>query len=304
MEPLSVPGPEPANTLDLLPPLHRARVSPKHLLLWMLITFLPPLLIIYGLHLLPDRHTSVFTLKNEFSIKGISALFVVLATWIVARMQRRPLDDYGIPPRQAFGVRFWEGMAWGFGMLSALLLCLFASGHFRIDSVALTGGSFLRYALEWTLAFLFVAYAEDFVFRGYLLFVLSQRIRFWRAAVALSVGFAAAHLPNTGETVLGILQVLGAGLLFCFMIRRTGNLWFSVGYHAAWDWAQTFFYGTANSGLYGEGHFLNSSLQGSRWISGGSVGPEGSIFSLLVILLCASFIHLRFPTALYPDRPA
>jgi membrane protease YdiL (CAAX protease family) len=137
-----------------------------------------------------------------------------------------------------------------------------------------------------------------------LLFVLSQRFRFWPAAVALSVSFAAAHLPNTGETVLGILQVLGAGLLFCFMIRRTGNLWFSVGYHAAWDWAQTFFYGTADSGLLGEGHFLNSSIHGSSWVGGGSVGPEGSIFSLLVILLCAFFIHLRFPTALYPDRPA
>lgn len=128
-------------------------------------------------------------------------------------------------------------------------------------------------------------------------------MRFWRAALLISVVFGAAHLGNPGENVLGILQVVVTGLLFCLTIRRTGNLWFAVGFHAAWDWAETFFYGTPDSGLVGVGRFLNTSVRGPDWLSGGSAGPEGSVVALLVLLLFALLIHLRFPKAIYPDRP-
>ena len=87
------------------------------------------------------------------------------------------------------------------------------------------------------------------------------------------------------------------------MLFRSGSLWFAIGLHAAWDWAQTFFYGTPDSGLLGVGHYLNSTSSGPRWLSGGSAGPEGSALALAVILLAAGLIHLRFPDAKYPNRP-
>ncbi|MGC1969086.1 MAG: hypothetical protein WA673_21675, partial [Candidatus Acidiferrales bacterium] len=80
--------------------------------------------------------------------------------------------------------------------------------------------------------------------------------------------------------------------------------WFAVGFHAAWDWAETFFYGTPDSGLVGVGHYLNTSVNGSKWITGGSAGPEGSVIAFFVILICAGLVHLRFPRVIYPDRPA
>jgi uncharacterized protein len=270
--------------------------------IWVGIGLILPALILWATHgLLEGR--SVLSIENELRAKGTAALFIALATWLVARMQKRPLDDYGIPPRQALGFRFWEGCVWGFGMLSVLLLALGISGHFQIDAVNVRGDAFVRYALGWAAAFLCVAISEEFMFRGYLLFVTSQRAGFWRASVGLSIGFAVAHLGNSGENVLGILQVFGTGLLFCFMIRRTGNLWFAVGYHAAWDWAETFFYGTADSGLLGIGRYLTTSVEGPNWITGGSAGPEGSVVALMVLALCALLIHLRFPRGSYPDYP-
>jgi len=240
----------------------------------------------------------------ELPLKAVAALFVLAATWVVSRVQQRPLDVYGIPPRQAFGWRFWEGVAWGFAMLSLLLSPLWLMGHFHVDSVSLKGGALLAYGLGWALVFLCVSVNEELTFRGYLLFTAARRAGFRRAAIYLSLGFGIAHLFNPGETLIGILQVVGTGLLFCFMIRRTGNLWFALGFHASWDWAQTFFYGTPDSGLKSIGYFLNTSIQGPAWLTGGATGPEGSIFSLAILALCALLIHLRFPTAIYPDRPA
>jgi membrane protease YdiL (CAAX protease family) len=292
-------------------PDHSAQPRPwgrpeRHrLLVWVGIAFILPGPFIYALvHLGFKPSGAGFSVKSELAVKSLTAFFAVLATWTVSRMERRPLADYGIPPRQAFGKRFWEGCVWGFAMLSLILLIIRALGHFQIDSVALTGGAIFRYALGWGLAFLAVAITEEFTFRGYLLFILSKRMRFWPAALFTSAAFGAAHLGNPGENLLGILQVVVTGLLFCLMIRRTGTLWFAVGYHAAWDWAETFFYGTPDSGLLGAGRFLNSSSHGPNWLTGGSAGPEGSLFAFLVLLLCALLIHFRFPNAIYPDRPA
>jgi membrane protease YdiL (CAAX protease family) len=279
------------------------RADRNRLLLWVGIAFIFPGLLVFALHLQGDRSDAVFSVWSELPLKALFAFFVVLATWIVSRMEKRLLGDYGIPPRGIFGLRFWEGCVWGFAMLSAILLVLRVTGHFQIDSVALAGGAVFRYALGWGAVFLAVAVHEELAFRGYWLFSFARRLGFWRSALFTSVVFGAAHLGNPNENVLGILQVVVIGLLFCLMIRRTGTLWFALGFHAAWDWAETFFYGTPDSGLLGVGRYLNTSVQGPKWLTGGSAGPEGSVIAFVVLLLCALLVHLRFPKAVYPDQP-
>jgi uncharacterized protein len=292
----------PANAPPAGVPRVLARGDRRSLIIWVAVGLVLPALILWATHVTFEGK-SAFSIQDELWVKGTTAFFIALATWLVAHLQKRPLGDYGIPLRQALGFRFWEGCVWGFGMLSALLVALWISGHFRIEAVNLRADAFARYALGWAVVFLCVSISEEFTFRGYLLFVTSRRLGFWKASAALSVGFAAAHLGNPGENVVGILQVLGTGLLLCFMIRRTGNLWFALGYHAAWDWAETFFYGTADSGMLGIGRYLTTSADGPKWISGGSVGPEGSVIALVVLAICALLIHLRYPRAIYPDHP-
>ncbi|HET9366225.1 MAG TPA: hypothetical protein VFP71_14560, partial [Candidatus Angelobacter sp.] len=63
------------------------------------------------------------------------------------------------------------------------------------------------------------------------------------------------------------------------------NLWMAVGAHAGWDWGQTFFYGVNDSGFQAPGHLLNPHTQGPDWLSGGSVGPEGSVVTLIFWIL-------------------
>ena len=293
------------NPLSLPPSPARWRSPERNrLIIWVVISFLAPLPVALLLHMPLKPEGDVFSVRTELPIKALSAIFALFGTWLVSRIEKRPLADYGAPAREFFGLRFWEGFLWGFGMLSAILFTLHLTGHFQIDSVALTGHAIYRYAFGWGLVFLAVAIQEEFAFRCYLLFSFSKRLGFWRAAIFLSLLFGAAHLLNPGENVFGILHVFVVGFVLCFSIRRTGTLWFAVGYHAAWDWAESFFYGTPDSGLISVGHYLNTSVHGSAWLTGGSAGPEGSAISLLALVLFALLIHLRFPKAIYPDRPA
>ncbi len=123
----------------------------------------------------------------------------------------------------------------------------------------------------------------------------AKGIGFWPAAMLLSLLFGRVHLSNPGESWVGVLGVVIIGLIFAFALRRTGNLWLVVGWHASFDFGETFLYSVPNSGIVFQGHLSNASLHGSNWVTGGSAGPEGSIFSFLTMGILALAIHFLFP---------
>ena len=108
--------------------------------------------------------------------------------------------------------------------------------------------------------FCWSASSKSSLLRGYAQFTLARGIGFWPAALVLSCGFGLIHLRNDGEQWRGLLAAAFIGFFFCLTLRRTGNLWFAVGFHAAWDWGETFFYSVPDSGMVAPGHLLSSSL--------------------------------------------
>lgn len=218
-----------------------------------------------------------------FELAGLVA--AVIPAVILARVEKRPWTAYGLPLRRALGKLFWQGAVWGFLGISTLILLLYGLHDFTFGRIALHGVRVARCAAYWSLMFLLVGLFEEFLFRGYTQFTLARGVGFWRAAIALSAVFGFVHLGNEGEHWTGAMAAACIATFFCLTLRRTGSLWFAVGFHAAWDWGESFFYSVPDSGLPAPGHLLNSSLHGSAWLTGGSVGPEGSVLCFLVILL-------------------
>jgi uncharacterized protein len=108
---------------------------------------------------------------------------------------------------------------------------------------------------------------------------------FWQAAWVSSTLFGFIHVGNNGENWIGVFAAAVIGFVFCVSIRLTGSAWWAIGCHAGWDWAETYFYGTADSGMVAPGHYLSTSPFGNTFWSGGADGPEGSILVLAAILL-------------------
>jgi len=124
----------------------------------------------------------------------------------------------------------------------------------------------------------------------------TPRDGFWQAAWVGSTMFGSIHTGNNGETWIGILATGAIGFVFCVSVRLTGSAWWAIGFHGAWDWAETFFYGTADSGYVAKGHLFTTSPAGSALWSGGTVGPEGSILILpliLILLLALALLYGR-----------
>jgi uncharacterized protein len=123
----------------------------------------------------------------------------------------------------------------------------------------------------------------------------SSQGAFWSAAWVTSTVFALYHTANNGENWIGIFAAGSIGFVFCASVRLTGSAWWAIGFHAAWDWAETFFYGTADSGMRGQGHLLTANPHGNPLWSGGDDGPEGSLLVLGVILLLPLLLLLIYP---------
>ena len=219
--------------------------------------------------------------------EGALFAFTAIAALVMARIERRPWASYGLPGRLAFRKDFWIGTVAGFMTISTILLCIFAFHGFRLTGIAIYGTTVATAFASWGATFVVVGLSEEFAFRGYLQFTLTTGIGYWPSAFLLSGLFGLAHIGNPGETTFGLLSVVCFGLLFCFILRRMGNLWWLVGFHAGFDWGQTFFYGVRDSGIVPYHNLLNSDFSGPRWLTGGSVGPEASIFTPLTLLLVA-----------------
>lgn len=227
-------------------------------------------------------------------------LSAFLPAFLMAYLEHRPVGDYGLPLRSAFGKLFWIGVIWGMVSLSVLMGVLYAFGVFSPGGIVLNGARALKFGVFYALMFLLVGLLEEFVTRGYTQFTLTDGIGFWPAAILLSVAFGAIHSQNPGETWIGLMAAGVIGLFFCFTLRRTGNLWFAVGFHASWDWGETYFYSVPDSGGVFPGHLLNSSFQGSPWLTGGTVGPEGSVFLFVLIAGLWFGIDRFYPQVQYP----
>ena len=209
---------------------------------------------------------------------------VLIATWIMARIERRRFADYGIPVRNVFGGDFWVGLAWGAASTSLLVGLIAAFGGYRVLGVALHGSTLWYFAGVWIIANLLIGFAEELQFRAYLLATLADGIGFWVAAILLSIGFGALHYflkPHERWEDFASTGLLG--LFVCFTLRRTGSLAFAIGFHAAFDLANLFVWSGQNAGEYAVGHLLETRWQGPQWLTGGLLGPEASWMAFVVI---------------------
>jgi membrane protease YdiL (CAAX protease family) len=223
----------------------------------------------------------------------------VVPALILARVERRRWDAYGLPLRHAFGKLFWVGVVWGFASITLLLGAMYGFRLFYVGDLALHGVRIMQFAAFWAVMFLLVGFFEEFLLRGYSQFTLTRAIGFWPSAVVLSCMFGLIHVQNAGEQWPGLAAAAVIGFFFCLTLRRTGSLWFAVGFHMAWDWGETFFYSVPDSGTLFPGHLLKSTFHGPRWLTGGMVGPEGSVLCFVVIAVVWAVFARMYPEVKY-----
>ncbi len=267
---------------------------------WRILIYLSLGLLLYGLELVPVSF--LYRVDKPFSVSAIVLgefmMFTAAfgAALIMSRLEDRPSGVYGLPFRSAFGKRFWQGMLIGLCEISLIVGAMAVFHAYSFGSLSFHGLKILQWGLLWLVAAILIGLSEEFLFRGYAQYTFAEGIGFWPAAVILSLLFAGVHQTNPGENWVGMVNIFFTGLLWAFTLHRTGSLWLVVGWHAAFDFGESFLYSVPNSGGVFEGHLSNATVaHGRAWLTGGKVGPEASVAAFLTLGLGALLIHFWFP---------
>ena len=260
----------------------------------------------------PSARNQPAELSLRFGLiaESLPFLAVLLITWIMSKIERRPNSVYGFGDSRRLP-HFLAGLVWGVTCLSLLVFTLWKAGLLVFDSRLISGSAIFVYGALWLFGFLLVGLLEEYLTRGYLLYTLtrglagiyqwafktrhSAALGFWTAALGISILFGLGHGSNPGESPIGLLSAGLAGMVFCLSLWRTGSLWWAIGFHASWDWAQSFLYGVADSGLMIEHHLFATHPVGKPVLSGGTTGPEGSIVILGIMVLIIFIILFTLP---------
>ena len=118
-------------------------------------------------------HDSEDSAKSTIINETIVFVIVLIVTWIMSKIERRPNSVFGLGGRRR-AAHFFAGLSWGVVCLSLLVLTLWKARLLIFDSRLLFGSDIFRWGAIWLFGFLLVGLVEEYLTRGYLLYTLTR----------------------------------------------------------------------------------------------------------------------------------
>jgi membrane protease YdiL (CAAX protease family) len=208
-------------------------------------------------------------------VLGLTAagLAVLVYGWVVRRTEHRPALDVA---REGAVARTGWGVLIGGGMFAAVIVNLFASGHYDVDGLGSVTG-----ALGLIGFMAGAAATEEVVYRGVLFRITEEHLGTYLALALTGLVFGLSHLFNEHATVWGALAIaIEAGFMLAAAYAATRSLWLVIGVHFGWNFAAAGIFSTEVSGNGTNEGLLDSSTSGPELLTGGAFGPEGSVYSV------------------------
>ncbi len=213
-----------------------------------------------------------------FTLVPFGMLLSLLLFW-VCLVERRPLASIGLTGDHKVLV-FLRGHAIGWvSMLGIVLIILFAGGY----SASGFGRAWASPSAVTSIALLLFSLAlqssaEEILFRGWLLSIMSKKFNVVIGVLVSSALFALLHFSR-GQHWLVTLSNLLFGVFCCCWALRSQSILGVMGWHSGWNWLLAVGFGLPLSGIDVKIPSLLIDLKpiGANWLTGGPQGPEASI---------------------------
>lgn len=236
--------------------------------------------------------------------------FLLLVTWLCVRLRRERLSSIGFVLDRRWAREFGIGTLLGLASALLAVVLIWTAGGVRFE---LDPARSVTLLLHGVYVFLFVALFEETLFRGFVFQRFVAGAGMWIAQIALGLLFATSHWGNPdmhGATLAwaSVELFLGAVLLGLAYLR-TRSLALPIGIHLGWNWTQGHLLGFGVSGFEQAGWFRPLLQDRPEWMTGGSFGPEASIFAViadvvLILLLWKWKGSVPRAEAVYGSKPS
>lgn len=216
-------------------------------------------------------------------LQDAAIIFGTVIAW--KSLDKKPLRDLGLTSVFKGFRHLAAGLFLGMIAIATVFASLLLTGNITFTSRLDNPNLFpdLGYSL---VMFIFVGLGEEILTRGYMMTVLKQTGQRWLVVLLPSIIFALMHGLNPNVSILGLTNTFLVGLLFSYMVVKTGNIWMPIGFHITWNYFQGNIFGFSVSGMDVQKHaLLSSNYTAENILNGGAYGPEGGIATTAVLLI-------------------
>lgn len=216
---------------------------------------------------------------------SIIFLLIIFSVWAwVKIVERRKFYTIGLIKDHALK-KYLFGFSTGFLMMTAIVGLMALFGSVQLDSGNFTTIEVNTIGLVLLMLFGFIIQggAEEISTRGWQFQVIGARYKPWIGALVSSLFFALLHGFNNSVSVLAIFNLFLFALLLILFVMNDGSIWSACGWHSAWNWTMGNVLGLDVSGSNVSATLFDLETSGNELITGGGFGPEGSIFTTLVL---------------------
>ena len=212
-----------------------------------------------------------------------NAAMILITVLFCIFLQKRTAASMGFVRKKAF-TQYLAGAGTGLLLFCGAVLINVLTGSMTIDGIS-SGFSPVLFLL-FLLGFGVQGMGEEVLCRGYFMVSLGRRYRAAAAVFLNSAVFSLLHIFNPGISLLAIVNLLLAGVVFSLYFLRTGNIWGAGAMHTVWNFVQGNVFGMEVSGLEISCSLFSSTSDPSRSLwNGGSFGAEGGLYVTIVLTI-------------------
>ncbi|MFV5699049.1 lysostaphin resistance A-like protein [Flavobacterium sp. ZT3R17] len=219
--------------------------------------------------------------------KGIIASTLVISAYIYffRKYEKREITEFSSKGVIKYII---VGTLIGAILQSLTILVIFFNGGFEIVSINPISNIIIPFTIAFT-----VAIFEEILIRGIIFRIIEEKLGSYFSLLISAIIFGALHLANPNSTLISALCVaVEAGLLIGLAYIYSRSLWFPIAIHFAWNFMQSGIFGAITSGNEKTSSLFTTKIVGSKLITGGEFGPEGTI-QAIIFCLFASIILLQ-----------
>lgn len=137
----------------------------------------------------------------------------------------------------------------------------------------------------------FSALFEEVCFRLIPLYILKENINL-KAVIINSFAFCFFHLVNPNLSLIGVINIFLAAILFSFIYLKTQSIYMVTIVHVLWNFTIGCIFGGSISGMEIESLFSQYKIE-DNFITGSKFGIEGSIITSIVFILTILWLKPR-----------
>ncbi len=227
-----------------------------------------------------------------FLFAAFSLLLLLIVGWTTLA-ERRTLASIGLGGRHTLATLFKQ-LALGVAVSGLVVLMIAAMGGYRSGAWFPAFGSAADLAAICLLlaGFIVQSGAEELLFRGWLLSVLTRKFNLLLAVLISSALFTLLHFSPDANLFAHLNSFLFS-VFACYLVFIYRNVWAAAGFHAGWNWLIGTGFDLPLTGIDLQIAPLLVQLAptGPSWLNGGSGGPENTLACSLVTLIAILAAH-------------